>query len=112
MFFQAITCLIKSGSRDQYPGGISELQAEQPSDSLTDLITHPITEWKKLILNDFEDFAFKKYPIIGKLKNELYNAGALFSLMSGSGSSVYGIFQEKPKLSDKLKEYIIYEGVM
>ena len=39
-------------------------------------------------------------------------AGALFSLMSGSGSSVYGIFQEKPEVSDKLKNYVIWEGVM
>jgi 4-diphosphocytidyl-2-C-methyl-D-erythritol kinase len=85
---------------------------KKPLSSLTDLITHPIIKWKTLITNDFEDFAIKKHSIIGKIKNELYKEGALFSLMSGSGSSVYGIFQEKPKVSDKLKDYIIYEGVM
>ena len=48
-----------------------------------------------------------------KLKDELYNSGALFSLMSGSGSSVYGIFSEKPEMYPvQLKEFVIYEGLM
>jgi 4-diphosphocytidyl-2-C-methyl-D-erythritol kinase len=82
----------------------------QPSESLFVLITHPITEWRKLILNDFEDFAFKKHSIIGEIKDELYSTGALFSLMSGSGSSVYGIYREKPELPEKLRRYVIFEG--
>jgi 4-diphosphocytidyl-2-C-methyl-D-erythritol kinase len=69
-------------------------------------------EWKELIINDFEDYAFKKHPIIGDIKEELYTSGALFSLMSGSGSSVYGIFKERPELTHKLKEYVIWEGKM
>jgi 4-diphosphocytidyl-2-C-methyl-D-erythritol kinase len=83
---------------------------EKPSVSLHDLFKLPLSDWKKFILNDFEAFAFKKHPLIGELKDELYNSGALFSLMSGSGSSVYGIFSEKPGLSTKLKEYVIWEG--
>jgi 4-diphosphocytidyl-2-C-methyl-D-erythritol kinase len=85
---------------------------EQPSTSLFQLIDRPVNEWKELIINDFEDFAFKKYPRIGQIKNDLYNSGALFSSMSGSGSTVYGIFSGKPELSDQLKENVIYEGVM
>jgi 4-diphosphocytidyl-2-C-methyl-D-erythritol kinase len=85
---------------------------EKPKASLIKLINKPVTEWKKLILNDFEDFAFNKYPLIGDIKKELYKSGAIFSLMSGSGSSVYGIFSGKPRLSDELKEYVIYEGLM
>jgi 4-diphosphocytidyl-2-C-methyl-D-erythritol kinase len=81
-----------------------------PSTSLIKLIEHPIIEWKGLIVNDFEDFVFKKYPVIGELKEELYRSKALFSLMSGSGSSVYGIFSEKPKLPWKLEEFVIWEG--
>jgi 4-diphosphocytidyl-2-C-methyl-D-erythritol kinase len=42
----------------------------------------------------------------------MYNAGALFSLMSGSGSSVYGIFTEKPKISVMLKKYLIFQGLI
>ena len=84
----------------------------RPSESLFVLITHPITEWRKLILNDFEDFAFKIHSVIGEIKDELYSAGALFSLMSGSGSSVYGIYREKPVLPEKLRSYVIFEGII
>ncbi len=83
-----------------------------PSTSLFQLINRPVIEWKDLIINDFEDFAFKKHPIIGDIKEGLYRSDAIFSLMSGSGSSVYGIFSEKPKLPQKLKDFIIWEGVI
>ncbi len=44
------------------------------------------------VQNDFEDFVFGKYPEIGNIKTLMYENGALFSLMSGSGSTVYGMF--------------------
>jgi len=101
------------------PGvGISTKEAYQnckpqkPDISLEELITRPITEWQELIKNDFEDFAFKKHPVIADIKENLYKAGALFSLMSGSGSSVYGIFLKKPDLPDSLKSYKIFEGLI
>ncbi|MGC1391615.1 MAG: 4-(cytidine 5'-diphospho)-2-C-methyl-D-erythritol kinase [Bacteroidales bacterium] len=83
-----------------------------PSISLKELIYRPVIEWKGLIVNDFEDFAFNKHPVIGYIKEELYRCNALFSLMSGSGSSVYGIFSEKPKLPEKLIEFVIWEGIL
>lgn len=85
---------------------------EAPETSLSHLANRPIKEWKKLIINDFEEFAIRKNPEIGVLKNELYNSGAIFSSMSGSGSSVYGIFPGKPKITDKLKDFVIFEGLM
>jgi 4-diphosphocytidyl-2-C-methyl-D-erythritol kinase len=101
------------------PGvGISTSEAyknchsEPNSTSLLQLIERPVAEWKGLIKNDFEDFAFSKHPVIRNIKEELYRSGAIFSLMSGSGSSVYGIFPEKPKLPEKLKNFVIWEGMM
>jgi 4-diphosphocytidyl-2-C-methyl-D-erythritol kinase len=84
----------------------------EPLTSLLKLAERPINEWKGLILNDFEDFVFKKYPVIGSIKNELYNCGALFSSMSGSGSTVYGIFSEKPDVPVKLKDFVIWEEIL
>lgn len=84
----------------------------KPPSSLPEIIAHPITEWKALITNDFEDFAIKKYSIIGKFKKELYDSGALFGLMSGSGSSVYGIFPSKPNLPSDLLKFVIWEGFL
>jgi 4-diphosphocytidyl-2-C-methyl-D-erythritol kinase len=82
------------------------------SASLLQITDRPVNEWKELIINDFEEYSFKKHPIIGNLKNELYNSGALFSLMSGSGSSVYGVFLEKPEVSGKIKDFLIWEGLL
>jgi 4-diphosphocytidyl-2-C-methyl-D-erythritol kinase len=83
-----------------------------PSNSLIGLFELPVTEWKGAVLNDFEDFAFRKYPVLADLKNQLYQSAAVFSLMSGSGSSVYGIFKDKPALPEKIKEYVIWEGIL
>ena len=80
--------------------------------SLKQLIDRPFTDWKNDISNDFEDFAFRRYPVIRDLKSALYNCGALFSSMSGSGSSVYGIFKEKPDLPHKVKDFVIFQGLL
>lgn len=84
----------------------------RPETSLLKLISQPPEEWRKSIFNDFEDFAFAKYPLIGELKQSLYDSGALFSLMSGSGSTVFGLFRQKPVIPQNLRQYVIYEGMV
>ncbi|TRX71553.1 4-(cytidine 5'-diphospho)-2-C-methyl-D-erythritol kinase [Carboxylicivirga sp. M1479] len=71
------------------------------SHPLTELIKLPINQWKHHIKNDFEASVFKKYPEIGNIKMQLYNSGAQYACMSGSGSSVFGIFKEEPQLKVK-----------
>lgn len=84
---------------------------ESPDTSLQLLASRDIREWKDLIFNDFEDFAFQKHPVLRKIKDDLYREGALFSLMSGSGSSVYGIFPKKPgNMPGHLGRIVIWEG--
>lgn len=80
--------------------------------SLEELYKQDISDWKKLIVNDFEDYVFKVYPEIQDLKKALYHMGALYCSMTGSGSTVYGIFNDKPKIPVKLREYVIYSGVL
>lgn len=65
-------------------------------DSLLELISEPITEWKKHIKNDFEISIFKNHAEIRGVKAALYQAGAIYASMSGSGASVFGIFSETP----------------
>lgn len=55
-------------------------------------ISRPIEEWRECVVNDFEKGVFEKYPILKKEKEALYEQGALFAQMSGSGSSIFGIF--------------------
>ena len=66
---------------------------------LPEAIKQPISGWKNVIFNDFEDFAFKKHPEIKNIKETLYENGALYASMSGSGSAVYGIFHHIPQIS-------------
>ena len=66
---------------------------------LSEAVKKPVSEWKNLIFNDFEDFAFKKHPEIQTIKTTLYEHGALYASMSGSGSAVYGIFDHIPTIS-------------
>lgn len=54
-----------------------------------------ITLWKDIFINDFEEPVFRANPALGVLKKELYDLGADFALMSGSGSTVYGVFMDK-----------------
>ena len=73
----------------------------------------PVEEWKDILVNDFEKYAFEKYPVIEDIKNKLYKAGALYASMTGSGSGVYGIFENPPKdLPGFPVEYIVWSGVL
>jgi 4-diphosphocytidyl-2-C-methyl-D-erythritol kinase len=70
----------------------------EPLFSLQNLTATPITAWKNVLINQFEESVFAQYPIIADVKQRLYDAGAVYASMSGSGSSVFGIFAEKPTL--------------
>lgn len=64
--------------------------------SIKDIMLQPVETWKECLNNDFETPVFKMFPEIASVKRSLYELGALYASMSGSGSSVYGIFQESP----------------
>lgn len=81
----------------------------KPETPLYDLIKKPVNFWKDLIKNDFEVSVFKKHPEIEKIKDELYNLGAVYASMSGSGSAVYGIFEELPVFPESFNKYFIWK---
>jgi len=55
---------------------------------------YPIEEWRNLLTNDFEEGIFKHFPQLREAKQKLYDQGAVFALMTGSGSAIYGIFPQ------------------
>lgn len=71
-------------------GNIKPKPAPQPLESI---LKQDVTTWKDLLHNDFETALFPKYPELAQLKEQLYEAGAAYASMSGSGSTVYGLFK-------------------
>lgn len=59
---------------------------------LEELLNTPISDWKNCVHNDFEDSLFPQYPLLEQLKSKLYETGAIYASLSGSGSALYGIF--------------------
>ena len=81
----------------------SRVRPAIPQISVKEIIeTIPLAEWKQHLKNDFEDSVFQIYPELSLTKQSLYEAGALYASMTGSGSSIYGIFDEKPIYVDHL----------
>jgi 4-diphosphocytidyl-2-C-methyl-D-erythritol kinase len=68
----------------------------------------PVTEWKGALVNDFEDTVFSEFPRIGEAKEQLYELGAVYASLSGSGSAVYGIFRKEIDLETQFPGCFTY----
>ena len=71
---------------------------QRPPVSLMDIVQQPVDTWRDTMSNDFEHSIFPHHPRIAEIKQQLYNAGAVYACMSGSGSSVFGIFEAEAEL--------------
>tara|TARA_Y100000746_G_scaffold212885_1_gene205031 strand:- start:338 stop:1177 length:840 start_codon:yes stop_codon:yes gene_type:complete len=77
----------------------------------TILENESIEKWEKYIFNDFENYTFFKYNFLKKIKESLYNYGALFSSLSGTGSAIYGIFNKDVTIDEnKFKNCSLIEA--
>ena len=72
----------------------AKVKVQHPKKQLPELLSQPIEKWKDTVVNDFEASVFSKYPEIAAIKDKLYDLGAVYASMSGSGSSVFGIFED------------------
>ena len=68
------------------------IKPHRPTHALREVAAMPIGEWRNYMVNDFEESVFAQYPAIGELKAQIYEMGAVYAAMSGSGSSVFGLF--------------------
>lgn len=91
--------LVKPGFSIGTAEAYSGIHPERPTFSLAGLGELPIEEWKKLVKNDFEIQLFRKYPVLSAIKHKLYEKGAVYASMTGSGSALYGIFENDPTIS-------------
>ncbi len=86
----------------------SQIKVSEQNGSLQAISNKPVNDWRDFIVNDFEEPIFSAFPEIKKIKEELYNSGAVFASMSGSGSAVFGLFNkdQQPQV-DLPPEYFI-----
>jgi 4-diphosphocytidyl-2-C-methyl-D-erythritol kinase len=102
---------IAVATAEAYAGILPRQKAKAPSTSLAELLqNHRPDEWKDTIVNDFEASVFKKNPELAEIKNQLYQAGAYYASMSGSGSTVYGLFNHEPELDSLGASYRCWKG--
>jgi 4-diphosphocytidyl-2-C-methyl-D-erythritol kinase len=73
----------------------AQVKPQRPETSLGEILSKPMIEWRALLKNDFETSVFAKYPAIKEMKDRLYSKGALYASMSGSGATVFGIFEKE-----------------
>jgi len=84
----------------------------QPTKSLKEWIGNPIETWRNNVINDFEPSVFLKHPIIGEIKDALYRNGAVYASMSGSGSSVYGLFKTPVDLKAAFPDHFYWSELL
>ncbi len=88
----------------------ADIEPKPPSNTLKEiLLNEHIQIWREKLINDFEHAVFQKHPELQSIKDQLYAMGAIYAAMSGSGSGIYGIFQEE-QVSIFPEHYMIWQG--
>lgn len=92
-------------TKEAYAG----IKPKKPQEDLR-VILADRKRWKEELVNDFEYSIFQKYPEIKAIKEGLYQQGAFYAAMSGSGSTVFGLFDQKPKWEADTKGYSVFQA--
>lgn len=94
-------------TREAY-AGVSPQQMAEPLEAL---LSSPVSEWRERLENQFSASVMAKYPEIGQLRQKMYDAGAIYAEMSGSGAAVFGIFAQATAL-DFPPHYRWWAGIL
>ena len=102
--------LVKPPVAVSTPEAYASVTPHAPETSLKTIIQQPVATWKECMINDFEQSVFPKFPQIAAIKETLYAQGAIYASMSGSGSSVFGLFEKQVALRHLFTDCFIWEG--
>lgn len=91
-YLAVVKSSVAVSTRDAY----AAIVPKTPSKCCRDIVRQPIETWKDELVNDFEAPIFAMHPELAAIKQSLYDAGAVYAAMSGSGSALFGIFREQP----------------
>ncbi len=100
-----------------WPGvGISTAEAFRgalpaaPPRPLADVLALPLSAWRGALMNDFEAALAPRFPVLAEVKAALYSAGAVYASLSGSGSAVFGVFEQEPPIMPWPAAYATWRG--
>jgi len=102
--------LIKSEIHISTAEAYSGVSPKIPNSRLADNVMLPIERWKDFIFNDFENHLFEKYSQLDEIKNKLYEIGAVYAAMSGSGSTIFGLFRDRIELNNEFNDCFVWNG--
>jgi 4-diphosphocytidyl-2-C-methyl-D-erythritol kinase len=91
--------LVNVGIHVSTKEAFSKVQFYDHFQSVVDIVSHPVERWKNLLKNDFENSVFEYHPSLIEVKQKLYDEGAIYASMSGSGSTMYAIYEIEPNLT-------------
>lgn len=80
-------------TKEAYAG----IKPKSPTKCCKEIVLQPIETWKDELINDFEESIFTNHPELANIKERLYDNGAVYAAMSGSGSTIFGLFHNKPE---------------
>ena len=95
MYIKIINPGIHVGTKEAYDG----VKPNPNARSVDEILSLDIEQWKGQLKNDFETSVFRNHPVLQEIKDKLYTEGAIYAAMSGSGSTMFGIYSTKPNLS-------------
>ena len=88
----------------------SLIRPHRPQKNCRQIVQQPVETWRTDLVNDFEDSVFAQHPEIGAVKDRLYELGAVYAQMSGSGSAVFGLFRKEINISRHFPDMFTYCG--
>jgi len=102
--------LVKPDIHVSTADAFSGIRPATPHRAISEIIQYPRQQWKGVLKNDFEDTVFNKHPAIKRIKEKLYELGAVYAAMSGTGSAVAGIFDGEIDVSRHFLDATTWSG--
>lgn len=104
--------LVKPAFGVSTPEAYAGICPQPASYDLHQLNVLPPEEWKEFVGNDFEKNLFRKYPRLAAIKQELYEAGAFYASMTGSGSAIYGLFRQTEEIRVSMPDCFVWQELL
>lgn len=102
--------LVKPNVHVSTKDAYAELTPKTPLHKIKEVLQQPVNSWRGSLINDFEPSVFHKFPKIEKVKNRLYELGATYACMSGSGATVFGLFEKPVSFRNEFLNFEYWEG--